>query len=144
MRKKKRFVIDSSVAVKWLNTQDEQYIDQADKILKYVQKGKAELIMPELSKHEVGNALLNKGMNLPATKKSLATFYSLPIQFTILEEQLALESTEIANKHQITFYDAIFVALARRLDAVLITNNPKHQKIIKEVRLTLLKDYKSG
>jgi len=46
----KTFVVYSSVIVKWLHKEDEQYLDQAAKILEDVQNGIARLISPELAK----------------------------------------------------------------------------------------------
>jgi len=142
MRTKKPLVIDSSVAVKWLNKQNENYIDQADKILRDVQKEKTYLIMPELAKYEIGNALLYKSMPLQNTLGSLATFYDIPIQFVAQDKEQAQVAIQIAHKQQLTFYDASFMALAKEQKATLITDNPKHQKKrIAGLKVISLKDY---
>ncbi len=142
MRTKKPLVIDSSVAVKWLNKQNESFIDQADKILKDVQKEKTYLIMPELAKYEIGNALLYKSMPLQNTLGSLATFYDIPIQFVAQDKEQAQVAIQIAHKQQLTFYDASFMALAKEQKATLITDNPKHQKKrIAGLKVISLKDY---
>ena len=73
MRVKKIYVVDSSVAVKWLNSQSEKYTNQSDKILKDVQENKSCIMMPELAKYEVGNALFNKQASLQNTIASLGT-----------------------------------------------------------------------
>ncbi len=61
----KSVVIDSSVTVKWINEIDEKLLDQADKVLADAQAGSIRLLAPELSKYEVGNALLKKNLDLP-------------------------------------------------------------------------------
>jgi len=143
MKKKKGIVVDSSIAVKWLNKQDEIYIKQADKILNDVQKEKIYLLMPELAKYEVGNALLYKQMPLQNTLGTIATYYSIPIQFVSQNQQQAQDALKIAYKNKITFYDATFIALAKEQKAELITDNPKHQKKkTTGVKVTSLKDYK--
>lgn len=142
MKKQRGLVIDSSVAVKWLNKQDEAYIEQADKILKDVQGNKAYLLMPELAKYEVGNALLYKKMPLQYTLGSIATYYSIPIQFVPHDKSQAQDTVRLAHENQITFYDATFLALARELKVDLITDNPKHQKKkIRGVKVVSLKNY---
>lgn len=128
MAVKKPLVIDSSVAIKWLNDKDENHIKQADEILKNVQDEKTYLIMPELAKYEVGNALLNKQMSLPDTIGSTATYYHIPIQFVPQDQQQAESAMKIAHEHNVTFYDASFMALAKLKNADLVTDNPKHQK----------------
>lgn len=142
MKLKKPLVIDSSVAVKWLNKQDENYTLQADKILKDVQKEKVYLVMPELAKYEVGNALLYKQMPLQNALGSVATYYSIPIQFMPQDQQQAQSAIQIAYENKVTFYDASFMALAKEQHADLITDNSKHQKKkIKGLNVVPLKDY---
>lgn len=143
MKTVKPLVIDTSVAVKWLNKQDEKYTSQSDKILKDVQEEKVYLIMPELAKYEIGNALLYKQMSLPNTFGSLATYYSIPIQFIPQDQPQAQNAIQIALENQVTFYDASFMALAREQKADLITDNSKHQKKkISGLKVISLKNYK--
>lgn len=141
--KGKGLVIDTSVAVKWVNKQDENYTKQSDMILRDVQEEKKYIIMPELAKYEVGNALLYKQMPLQNTVGSIAAYYSIPIQFIPQDQHQAQETARIAYDNKITFYDAAFVALAKENNAELITDNPKHQKKdIPGVKITSLKDYR--
>lgn len=141
--KGKNLVIDTSVAVKWVNKQDENYIKQSDMILKDVQEEKKYILMPELAKYEVGNALLYKQMPLQNTLGSIATYYSIPIQFVPQDQYQAQETAKIAYENKITFYDATFIALAKENNAQLITDNPKHQRARMDgVKITSLKDYK--
>lgn len=142
MKSKKPLVIDSSVAVKWVNKQNEDYTAQADKILKDVQNDKAYLLMPELAKYEVGNALLHKEMPLQHAMGSVATYYSIPIQFIPQDQVQAQSAMQIAYENKVTYYDASFMALAKEQNADLITDNPKHQqKNIKGLSVISLKDY---
>jgi len=144
MKKKYLLVIDSSVAVKWLNQKNEQYIKQADKILFDVQNNKITLIMPELSKYEIGNAILNKELNISETATLFDTFYSLPINFVNQDIESAQDSLKIAKGNKITFYDASFIALANKIQACLVTDNPKHQMVKKgkTPKIVLLKNYR--
>ena len=143
MKKRRGLVIDSSVAVKWLNKQDETFLEQADKILKDVQEEKAYIVMPELAKYEVGNALLYKQTPLQNTLGSLATYYSIPIQFVPQDQRQAQDTARIAYENQVTFYDATFLSLAKEQKAELITDNPKHQrKKTKGVKIISLRDYR--
>ncbi|OGG11954.1 hypothetical protein A2Z00_04055 [Candidatus Gottesmanbacteria bacterium RBG_13_45_10] len=139
---KRPLIIDSSVAVKWLNTQDEHHLAQADKILKDVQAGKTYLLMPELAKYEIGNALLYKQMTVPYALGSITAFYSIPIQFMPQDQQQAQLAMQLAYEHNVTFYDASFMALAKEQHADLITENPKHlKKKVKDLHTISLKDY---
>jgi len=141
--KGKGLVIDTSVAVKWVNKQDENYTEQSDMILRDVQEEKKYIIMPELAKYEIGNALLYKQMPFQNTLGSLATYYSIPVQFVPQNQQQAQDTMRIAHENEITFYDATFITLAREQRAELVTDNPKHQKKnITGVKITSLKDYR--
>ena len=140
----KRLVIDSSIIVKWLHQQEERYLDNADKIIKDANIGDAILITSELAKYEIGNALLlSKKVPLKDAKVSFESLYLLPIQFIVQSEDEAREAYRIAYEKKITYYDASFMALALRQDAILVTDNPKHQdKKISGLKVTSLKNYR--
>ena len=137
----KQIVVESSVSVKWINQNDERLLDKADKLLLDAQAGKVNLLAPELSKYEIGNALLRKGLDLPNAYESLGTVYQLPVTFVPQSEELAKQTYEIAEQANITYYDASFVALAKAQNATLVTDNPKHQAKSQEARIESLKDY---
>ncbi len=140
----KRLVIDSSIIVKWLHQQEERYLDNADKIIKDVNIGDAALITSELAKYEIGNALLlSKKVPLKDARVSFESLYLLPIQFVVQSEDEAREAYRIAHENKITYYDASFMALALRQDAILVTDNPKHQnKKISGLKVISLKNYR--
>ncbi len=137
----KSIVVDSSVTVKWINQIDEKLLEKADELLTDAQAGSVSLLAPELSKYEIGNALLNKRLDLPKAYESLSTIYQLPITFIPETEELANQTYRIAQEGGITYYDASFVALARREKATLVTDNPKHQGKQLDTPVTPLKDY---
>lgn len=137
----KQVVVDSSVSVKWLNQINEELLDKADKLLSEAQAGLANLLAPELSKYEIGNALLNKKLSLPEAFESLGTIYQLPVTFVPETEELANQTYKIAAQGSITYYDASFIALAKQENAILVTNNPKHQGKTTEIKVISLGDY---
>jgi predicted nucleic acid-binding protein len=135
-------VIDSSVIIKWLSVDKEKYLKQADKILKDAQDGRLILIAPELAKYEVGNVLLfGKKMTSKQAKIVLEKFYDLPISFIIESEELAAETFFLAENLKITYYDASFLSLAKAYNAILITDNVKHQGKKSEVKVVPLSKY---
>lgn len=134
----KKVVVDSSVAIKWLNFKDEDFIEQSDKLMADSKAGKIELLMPELAKCEVGNALLNKGISLSQALGSLATYYSFPVRFIPLTSSLGAVTMEIAQTSSMTYYDAVFISVAIKENAVLVTANPKHHKKYKGKDVTMI------
>lgn len=144
MRRPETLVIDSSVAFKWISSQNENWLAQSDRIMKDCQAGRLELYAPELSKFELGNALLKKNISLPETKISLASFYRVPVKFMVWDLDFSQETVEVAKQLKITFYDASFLVLARKLNCSLVTDNPKHQKFSHPglPKVISLKDYR--
>ena len=138
----KNVVIDTSVTVKLLNDQQETYLKQANKILLDAKKSKISLFAPELSRYEIGNAILKKKLETPFAQDTLETAYDLPIQFVEETYRLALKTYEIAIESNITYYDASFIALAIQENAILVTDNIKHQGKVSEIKVIPLSKYK--
>lgn len=137
-----KLVVDSSVIVKWLHQEEEQFLNQADQIIQDAQHGSVILLAPELAKYEVGNALLlSKKITADQAKISLGTLYSLPIQFIAQSENAANETYRMAQQANITYYDASFIALAKQENATLVTDNSKHQGKTQEIKVISLNDY---
>lgn len=135
-------IIDTSVAVKWLNRDNEKNIDQADKILKKAKDERIELLAPELIKYEIGNVLLvGKKIANKDVKYLFSIFYSLPITFVTESEDLARETFLLGYDLGITYYDASFLSLARQYNATLVTENIKHQGKTSDIKVISLKDY---
>lgn len=138
----KKLILDSSVIVKWVSSQDEEYLDQADQILRHAQTGKCELYTSELSRFEVANALLKgKGLELPQAKAALVTLYRLPIVFLSETEELAVDAYKLGYRLGITYYDAVFLSIAKKLRTALVTDNIKHQGKATEIKVIPLAEY---
>lgn len=138
-----KIILDSSVILKWFYKEDEKHLAQAELTLKHILEGETILLVPELVKYEVLNVLLtSKKLPYLHAKDALDLFFKLPISFAVLDLQLASNTYKIAIEADITYYDASFIALAKQEDAVLVTDNPKHQAKVKEVKVVPLKDYK--
>ncbi len=137
-----KIVVDSSVIAKWLSQQDEERTAQADRILRNAQEGKVTLLAPELAKYEIGNAiLLHKEISIEEAETIFNDLFLFPIQFIDQTEELANVTYSIAKKVRITYYDASFLALAKQENAILITDNPKHQAKQLDVKVIPLRDY---
>lgn len=137
-----KVVVDSSVIVKWLNQENESLIEQSEKVLIDIQSGSISAIAPQLSRWEIGNALLKKRLDLEQAIEVLAFAYRLPVNFISETKTLAWETYKLAQDASITYYDAAFAALAKQANAILLTDNPKHQAKVKSVKVIPLKNYK--
>ena len=140
--KTNKLVIDTSVIVKWFVTDDELYTKEAEQILKDAVANKIVLYTPSLARYELGNSIVKRKTNLLSAFDYLETFYKSPITIVDETEELALLTYRIAHEYTLTYYDASFVALAKQENAILITDNTKHQAKVKEAKVVPLKDYK--
>lgn len=138
----RKVVIDSSVIVKWLNQQNEKHLSQAESLLNAVRAQELELLTPELAKYEIGNVLLiTKKLSRAQAKETFEFFFSLPITFVPETKELAESAYKIGQELNITYYDAAFLSVAKQFEAVLVTDNIKHQGKAKDIKVTSLQDY---
>lgn len=137
-----QYVVDTSVVVKWLNTDKENDIEFANTLLEDALNGKIELLAPELVKYEVANVLLfSKKLSPNEAEIVLSQFYTLPIHFVSEYEELSIDSFDLAFSLGITYYDAAFLAVAKYYDAIVITENIKHQGKSTDIKVISLKEY---
>lgn len=137
-------VVDSSVVIKWLFTQDEEYVAQADQILQNAQEQRAQLYAPELTRYEIGNILWKKKqLSVKDVQTLLVIYYGFPLIYVAQTEELAKYAAHISRTYDITYYDASFLALTDALHATLVTDNVKHQGKFSDISVIGLKDYTS-
>jgi predicted nucleic acid-binding protein len=135
-------VVDSSVIVKWLNKDNEEHIQNSDKLLNETREGRIELLAPELAKYEIGNVLLlGKKLIFSEAAKSISALYSIPLTFIEESKELAVQTYALAEDLGITYYDASFLSLAKQYDASLVTSNFKHHGKAHDISVVNLKDY---
>lgn len=138
----KKIVVDSSVIVKWVVHEFEEYLDKADMLLSDAQSGKIDIFTPELAKYEIGNAIWKrKNISEESARILFSSLYVLPIHFVQDSKQLAIPAHAFAKKMKISYYDASFISLALTLDKILITDNIKHQKKIPGGKVIELRNY---
>src|SRR3990167_1656618 len=106
----KVFVVDSSVAVKWISSKNERFVEQANALLSDLEAEKVAIAMPELSKYEIGNALLYKKLLISQITPALGLIYDIPIHFYNMDLFLAQRALEIGYEYRITYYDASFIS----------------------------------
>ncbi len=114
------FVLDCSVAISWIMP-DESHDD--DLLNQIVEKG---AIVPSLWSLEVGNVLLvaqrNKRITSEQLHKALYILKELPIVIdTMTSHHAWLETMELAERYDLTLYDASYLELSLRLTLPLVT-----------------------
>ena len=112
-------VIDSSLAAAWLL--DDEHHPLAESCIRNLAVDRG--IVPQLFHFEIRNTLLmaerRKRISKSGTEECLETIHGLPISTDqATDYSMCLD---LARKHNLTFYDALYLELAIRLDARLAT-----------------------
>jgi predicted nucleic acid-binding protein len=82
----------------------------------------AELLAPALFWIEVANVLIRRhGMTAADVVAGFATIDRYGIRTVEADRAALLSATDIAEQHRLTVYDATYLALAERFDAMLLT-----------------------
>ena len=114
-----RIVLDASIASDWLL--DDEFDPRASSALIWLRRDGA--IVPQLWHYEVRNALLTaerRGrVSTDETSERLDSLRRLPI-LTDQEADLQV-AFDLAREHSLSFYDALYLELAKRLKAPLAT-----------------------
>ncbi len=125
-----RVVLDASVVVKWFT--DETNTKAALRFQGEISRGEVLAFEPDLVYYEVANALV-RGVRAPAehVASALRILSDVPWEVsgptpTLLEDAVSLSS----NRAGLTVYDAVYVALAPRREAELVTADGELHRII--------------
>jgi predicted nucleic acid-binding protein len=121
------FVVDSSVVFKWYRQPgDEDYVPQAVSVLERHLHGDLEIHVPDLLFYELGNILrLKESLVSKDALTILRNTFALAFQIHPIDLLLSEEAFQFARGHDITFYDASFVALSHLLQASFVTADRK-------------------
>ncbi len=136
------FVLDSSFTLAWVF--DDEATPFTHERRRSLAAG-ARAVVPALWRWEVGNALLmgirRKRITLEEVQEHLILLAALPID---VDEnafgQLWGETRLLAQKHQLTLYDATYLELARRLGLPLATFDRDLRKAAQAEKVELLPD----
>lgn len=113
-------VIDSSVAFKWFDTTEEG-ADFAAGLLRRHARDEVALIAPAHLALEVINALARRGVDPQALERAIGLLDDADLLVAPLDPELLVEAARLAHSERMALYDAVFVALAIRLEAELVT-----------------------
>ncbi len=121
------YVVDSSIVFKWYRQPgDEEFVPQAVSLLERHLHGDLEIHVPDLLFYELGNILrFEETLVSKDALTILRETFALALQIHPVDLLLAEETFRLTREHDITFYDASFVALSHLLDASFITADKK-------------------
>ena len=131
-------VIDASIAVKWFS--EEAGSISAANLLTAISDNELEAFAPSVILYEVGNALFKgKKYDQERIARALGELLRSEVRFVDLNADYLDFTVECMVKYKLTFYDAVYAGLARKLKVPLLTANPKDHNKIKEIKVLSLK-----
>jgi predicted nucleic acid-binding protein len=136
----KKYIVDASIILKWvLEKENEPDHDKATGLLHAWLGGDVGIAAPGLWTYEVANIL---GRALPdEANQKMKLLINLQIAIVDCSEQVIQKCFTWMNEHQVTFYDAVYLAAAYATDAVLLTSDEKfREKMKNDTRICLLKN----
>lgn len=136
-----RLVLDASVLVKLISTETDSH-KTTDAWQLFIEN-KSELYLPQICYFEIANVML---VSKKIAIKDIFLFINEVKKYdknqTTNDLGLLSSSVEMAQKQKITPYDAIYIALAEKIDGVLITADFQHHKKQFSKRIYYLGDLK--
>lgn len=135
-------VVDTSVAIKWLN-KGEENSEQAFLLYKNHITQRETIIVPELLFIEAANALSTKKI-IPDSDIQEGINFLFASHFTIqtLTEDLLVEAAFLAKQHQTSVYDMLYAVLAKHNNTLLITADKKFKQRVNLSFIRNLNDLK--
>ena len=125
-----KFVVDASFVLGFLLPDERR--DLIDSVFINYKEGKIKLISSPLLSFEVGNGLRSAFLSKRLTKDGVKENIKLYQGFDIKETSVDLVKTiEISLKHNLSFYDAGYVYIAKKEKAKLLSLDKKLQNLLK-------------
>ncbi len=133
----KNIVLDASVIVKWFI--DENDSDKAEIIKEQFINEKINIIIPSLLYYEVLNTLkYSKLFNIDELNLVGESIENYGFKAVVIKDEIREKMVEIAIKHDISIYDASYIALAEKFNTQLITADEKiSKKLPKNLKLLI-------
>ena len=122
-----RFVVDASVAVKWLVAEEDADVAQE------LARGEHDLHAPRLMASEVANALWRKARTGEIERRAagilLANVPDMPVRWGA-DELVSAEAVRLALALDRPIYDCVYLALAHRIGAVMLTADSRFAEVV--------------
>jgi predicted nucleic acid-binding protein len=115
-------VVDSSVAYKWLQPLGEDHVVEAIDLLRQHLAGAVILVAPSVFSIEVANALRwKRRLSSSEVVELISDLETFDVRLFDVTYQRLTMAIDLAYRHNLAIYDALFLQLAEELDCPLIT-----------------------
>jgi len=117
-----RVVSDANVVLKWFRSEGEEEVEAARALLEAHRERTASLSVLDLTVYEVGNALMRGQAGVSAVEAATVIEALIEICPCIrpTPEEMRVAS-QLAERHELTLYDAAYAAVAQGRSAELAT-----------------------
>lgn len=126
-------VPDASVLLKWaFQSPDEPDRDSAIFLLHAWIDGNVDIILPKLWSFEVGNVLMLKKPDMAPGLMEIFIGYNF--MESEMSFELCRETFKLMRKYHVTFYDAVYHAVAILHKGILLTADESYCKNVKDAK----------
>lgn len=113
-------ILDASVVIKWFS--EEEFTDKALEIRERIRMGEERVIVPDLLLYELANALkYNPSFDANDIGDALASIFDMDMDIVTPILDTLNSAVTLAFEHNLTVYDAFYVALAKETELTFIT-----------------------
>jgi predicted nucleic acid-binding protein len=129
------FVLDTSIILKWFSESGESDVDQALQLRESMLEGSVFFIVPDLLFYELANALRhNPKFSTKDVEQAVRSVFEMGLEVKSVNEEVMREAISLAFKHDVTVYDAYFLALSKREGKPFITADYRFMGRVKGFR----------
>ena len=116
------YLVDTSVAVKWVVERDEANVLQARQLLLAYDRRSCSLVVPDLLFIEFANALtIGHRRDAALVRQAIRFLRDLGLRLASLRREALDRAVDLAASRRVTVYDSYFLALAEDLGMTLVT-----------------------
>lgn len=120
------YIVDASIALKWITQDEEENSEEAHAFLADITSGRVVGYSVDFLLIEYANVLLKgKKFSEKNVYEALYTLSKIPLKFFPIELKLLQSALKLASTFHQTVYDALYLALAKRENAKVITADNK-------------------
>ncbi len=126
-------VLDASVITKWYKEESDS--EEALQLRAGYVLGDFDIVLPDLALYELANCIrFSPGISEKDLNEIMDNFFSLDIPIAAPNPSLLKSAVMFSCKHNVTVYDAVYLALAKTIGAELVTADKKFYERVKEER----------
>jgi len=130
----KKYVIDTSVAVKWFSKVEDD-TENALQLRQQMLDGICSVTVPDLLIYELANALKNNpNFTSKDVKVALDSIFNMGIEIREADGLVIAQAIDIAFRLNVTVYDACFMALSQIEKIPFITADHKFIERVKDFK----------